>query len=231
MATARNLIERSFRLLGTHAQGENPSAEEINDGLKTLIDMLDAWSLDSQKIHFRVKDEIVLTPGQSSYTFGVGGNINSARPTKIISARIKQNDQEYDVEIMDVEKWSKIPLKTTQGTLPYALYAEGTFPLETLNLYYVPAQANTLVLYSEKPISTLTLNSEISFPPAYAKALRYGLARDLAPEYGMSVSPEIERGYMEAMELIEQRNSEDRLMDADHLKSRRQFNIYTGRYD
>ena len=149
MGTARELIIRSFRLLGTHAQGETPSATEMNDALLSLTEMLDTWSADGNKIHYRVKDELTLVPGQSSYTFGTGGDLNSARPSRIISAVVKESNQEYPMQIIGAEEWSKIPLKTTQGDLPHTLYVEGTYPLETLNVYYTPDTANTLVLYSE----------------------------------------------------------------------------------
>ena len=230
MGTARELITRSFRLLGTHAQGETPSSDEMNDGLTSLIEMLDMWSADGGRIHNRVKDELVLTPGTSQYTFGTGGDLNSARPSKIISAVMKEGNLEYPMELITVEEWSKIPLKTTQGDLPHSLYVEGTFPLETLNLYYTPDTANTLVLYSEKPFSTLTLGTTIQFPPAYTKAIRYGLAIELAPEYGVQLTQEIYQGYESSMMLIEQQNTQDHLMDADPLRTGTEWDYRTGEY-
>ena len=43
MTTARDLVTMSLRTLGVLHSGETPSAEEANDGLATLNQMLNSW--------------------------------------------------------------------------------------------------------------------------------------------------------------------------------------------
>jgi len=235
MATVRDKITSAFRLLGTHAQGETPSANDMNEALARALDMLDSWSADGKKIHYRIKDELTLVPGTASYTFGTGGDLNSARPSRVISVLLKLSDgTEHPLDIIGAAEWSRLQLKTLQNTIPEAVYFEGTFPLETLNLYYVPSAAETLVIYSEKPFTALTLSTTFEFPPSYAKAFRYGLALELAPEYGVQLSPDIYRGYTNAMDLLERRNTQDILMNSDPFGAAadqgKEYDILSGWY-
>ena len=52
MTTARTLITRSLRTLGVLHSGETPSAEEANDALDSLNEMLGAWIHDGLDIEF-----------------------------------------------------------------------------------------------------------------------------------------------------------------------------------
>jgi hypothetical protein len=52
MTTARELITQSLRTLGVLHSGETPSAEEANDGLTSLNQMLNAWIYDGIDMEF-----------------------------------------------------------------------------------------------------------------------------------------------------------------------------------
>ncbi len=52
MTTARTLITRSLRTLGVLHSGETPSAEEANDALDALNEMLGAWIHDGIDLEF-----------------------------------------------------------------------------------------------------------------------------------------------------------------------------------
>ncbi len=155
----------------------------------------------------------------------------SCETSRIITASLKVGSVEYPMKLIGAEMWAKLHLKTTQSDIPTMLYAEGTFPNETLNLFYTPGAANTLVLYSEKPFTTATLDTELSFPPAYLKAMRYGLAIELAPEYGVQISGDIYEGYRSAMAMLSRKNAQDTLMDANQVTGGRSYNILTGGYE
>lgn len=52
MTTARVLIEQSLRLIGVTASGEPPTAEEINDGLDTLNQMVSGLEAEGVHLNF-----------------------------------------------------------------------------------------------------------------------------------------------------------------------------------
>ena len=46
MATARDIVTRALRKRKVLSSGEDPTADELTDGLDALNDMLAAWSID-----------------------------------------------------------------------------------------------------------------------------------------------------------------------------------------
>lgn len=52
MTTARDLITMSLRSIGVLHSGETPSAEEANDGLATLNQMLNSWLYEGIDLEF-----------------------------------------------------------------------------------------------------------------------------------------------------------------------------------
>jgi hypothetical protein len=59
-----------------------------------------------------------------------------------------------------------------------------------LHLNPVPSAADTLVLYTWQQLSRFAATSDtFDLPPGYARAIRYNLALELAPEYGFRFQP------------------------------------------
>lgn len=52
MTQVRDIVTRSMRLLGVLQSGENPSAEESEDGMAALNDMLNAWADQGVDLEF-----------------------------------------------------------------------------------------------------------------------------------------------------------------------------------
>lgn len=235
MSTARDLINSSFRLIGVLAGGETASAQEMNDALATLNDMIDSWSNERLTIFNVAPETFPLVPAQQTYTMGTGGDFDTARPLKIENAKIQvvTNGQtnEYPLQISNQDQWADIRIKTVTTSLPSILYMDGAYPLQNLNLWPIPSVANSIILYSWKPLSDFsTLNTVASLPPGYSKALRYNLAIELAPEYGKQADQSVVAGAIEGKENIKRANITPRYMATDSALQdyRKPFNWLTG---
>lgn len=232
MSTARDLIRRSLLLIGAIAPGETPSADESSDALKTLNEMLDSWSNENLIINAKTRETFPLIPGKSSYTMGPSGDFNTLRPVKIDDFYVKDNETSVELPVASVnqDEWNSIRLKGTTSALPISIYAQGTAPLYTLNVWPVPSSANLLGIVSSKPLGQLaSLNTEIELPPGYLKAIRYNLAIELCPEYGREPSMVILKNADEGRENIKRTNIKPTYMETDMgLRARGMFNINTG---
>lgn len=234
MATVRDLITGSLRLLGAVASGEAPAPNELADGLSVLNEMIDSWSNESLMVYAQVRESFLLTAAQASYTIGTGGNFNTSRPTAldIASIEIQTNPlNEIAVEILNLAQWSEIAVKSTTGAIPTKIYLEDTFPLATVNLWPVPSVPNKLILYSTKPLSGFaSINDVVILPPGYAKALRYGLAIELAPEYAKQLDQSVVAGAIGSKAALKVINSEPNYLETDPalVVRGRSFNWRTG---
>lgn len=233
MATVRDLVKGSMRLIGAIATGENMTADELADGISALNDMLDSWSNEGLVVHARVREEFTLTPSDGTYTMGSSGDFNTTRPLEIEEATIEIQDAspyEVPLQMLSLSEWAAITDKATSTTIPTKIYIEGTNPLETINLWPVPSAANKLVLYSRKPFTNLSTGStSVTFPPGYQRALRYNLAIELAPEYSRPVNDAVAMIAAESKEIIKRTNIKPVYLQCDEmLTARRRYNIYTG---
>lgn len=229
--TVRELIKGSLRLIGAISSGETPSAAEEADALSSLNDLLESWSAEGFLVHQIVREVFPLVASQQAYTIGVGGNFNTARPMQIVEAGIIENGSEIPLEIITVQAWSEISIKTTTSNIPQKLYPQGSFPLEILSLWPVPSIANSLVTYSVKPLTAFAAVADnVSFPPGYARALRYNLALDMSPEYGRDPSAMIAMVAADTKADLKRKNIQPQMMSSDvsGMSGHNSFNIYTG---
>lgn len=229
--TVRDLISGSLRLIGALASGETPSGIESSDALSVLNDMLDAWSTDGYLINEIKRETFPLIPNQQTYTIGVGGDFNTARPTELVEVSVEQNGIELPIRVLNTQEWSQITYKATKSTLPQKLYAEGSFPLEKINLWPIPNVTNNLIIYSLKPLTNYSsVNDTISAPAGYARAMRYNLALELAPEYGKEPSALVLQAAIDSKADIKRINMQPVYLtsDAIGLTSKKSFNWLTG---
>jgi hypothetical protein len=229
--TVRDLITNSLRLIGAIATGETPSASELADGIVVLNDMLGSWSTDGLIIPQTVIEEFPLVPGKQSYTMGATGDFVSTRPMRIMEAGIKSNTSELPIEVIGVQEWSQITVKSNSSWLPQRLYADGSFPNQVINLWPIPSAPNTLVLYSLKGFTEFaTATDVIAFPPGYTRCLRYNLALELAVEYGKEPSPLVAAVAVDSKADLRRQNNQPVLMISDYfgLSGGRTFNWQTG---
>jgi hypothetical protein len=219
--TALDLITRSLKLIGVLSDGEAPSSSEANDALESLNDMIDSWSTQSLLIPNQIREVFPLVASQQTYTMGTGGNFNTSRPMSIIRGIIQLTNEtpvvELPMQMLTMEQYAGIILKGTPSTFPLAFYSDNAFPLTNISVWPVPTcSSNNLVLYSWKPLADLAaLTTVISLPPGYARALRFNLAIDLAPEYSKPLDETVAAKAIEAKADIKRMNQRPRFLQVD----------------
>ena len=193
MATERTVqqaINRAFGKLGIFAVGEPIPPEDNAIALICFQDMIAEWASDNLLIPFNTLENFTLVVGTVSYTVGetAGATLDTVRPENIDSAFIREDNQDYDVEIIGEQTYNNLALKSTSGR-PDNLYYNPTVPNGTIKLYPVPSTAAELYFSSEKPPTEPTtmianMMTSLGYPRNYHNIIMYNLAIELAPEYG-----------------------------------------------
>ena len=77
-----------------------------------------------------------------------------------------------------------------------------------------------------------TLATELHFPPGYLRAFRYNLATEMAPEFGVEPSPQVQRIAMTSKRNLKRINNPDDIMSMPYslIATRQRFNVYAGNY-
>lgn len=223
MTTARRLITRATQLIGVARTGEALSADEASDALDTLNDMLAGWSNSNLLITAYTRETFNLTAGDGTYTIGIGQDFNTVAPLHIVSAFTREATIDYPMEsITDVEYDRLVQKADSQGRPYYWNYDNAN----TIRIYPIPSTAYELHLLSEKPISAVGLDTELSFNPGWERAIRYNLALELAPEYGVEIPRSV--AIIAATSLAEIKRQVSRKRPIRKSEVGQVFNIYTG---
>lgn len=155
-------------------------------------DMLDEWQTDGLKIYQENILTLPLTIGQQTYTLGPQGTgaFQVTRPAKIQRAGMLLTGSnpvqppEIPISVLDYEGWANIRVKNIQGNYPLNVYPDYAYPSMTLYVYQIPGLACSMTLYAWNPLSTFPdLVTDVTFPPAYARAIKYNLAVAFTAEY------------------------------------------------
>jgi hypothetical protein len=229
-----DLIRGALRKLAVIDPSEDMSPSDAATGFEALNSMLDSWSLERLFVYDVQRQTFVLTPAQQSYTIGAGGNFNTTRPNRIDAAGLITvgSSDETPLDVLTDQRYQSIVQKTQAGD-PGGIWYEEQYPLGKIYPWPVADKAHTLALYTWIAVSQFAaLGSTISLPPGYERALRYNLALELAPEYGVDVSPKVEEIASESKSNIKTINYQPQELRCDDaLMPRRRngvFNPNTG---
>lgn len=228
--TARDLIRRALRLGGVIAAGETPSAEELNDSLADLNDMLDSFSNENLMIYANSIEQFPLINGQKTYGMGPSGDFDTVRPMGIDGVGLIVGDVEVPLQLLTIDEWQLVRFKTLLSTLPMKVYCEPKFPLYELNFYPGPSSVNNVVIYSHKQLLNFaSADTAVNLPPGYNQLLIYNLWIVLAPGYGRPVDSGVAAVASKAKSNVKRTNVKPRVMRTDPgVHNRRRYNVYRG---
>jgi hypothetical protein len=224
--TALDIITAGMRKAGILTKTESPSADEAQDGLEMLNDLLASNANEDLFVYARTLESFTLSGGVADYTIGSGGDFNTVRPVFIANAYVRIGTLDYPLSVIQDGDYADISLKNL-ASIPYWLNYTNAYPLATIKLYPVPSAGWTLFLLSEKPLSEFTLNQTVSLPPGWARYLKNQLAVEMAPEYGQQAPAETVDIAAKAMAAIKRGAARVKSMD-NHIDYGGLRNVFTG---
>lgn len=235
MTTAGDQIKRSLRLLGVLAEGETPSAETSQDALTALNQMIDSWSVERLAV-YSTQDQVFTWPaGQISRTLGPSGDFVGNRPVLLDDATYYKapSGVSYGIKFINQAQYDGIAVKTASSTFPQVIFVNMTNPNVEMYVYPRPLQDLEWHFISVDELTQpATLDTVLYFPPGYMRAFAYGLACELAPEFGVEPSPQVQRIAMTSKRNLKRINNPDDVMSLPYavVANRQRFNIYSGNY-
>jgi len=225
MPTALDLITRSYRLFGYLDPIETPEAEDANQGLETLNELVEHLGTMRQTVYIVERSAHPLSASTQSYTIGAGGVFNIARPQNIEYWSITPDRAAtpvYELPFrrpLTVEEWQRIPVKGTTGSYPTDIYYDHgwTAGLGTIQVYPIPTTSNPdLILYTPTALAAFAdLTTNYTFPRGYLRMLRYQLAVELAEEKGRPITDKLEKKATEALAAVKRANFRPKPMQFD----------------
>ena len=236
MASAGDIINGSLRLLGVLAEGETPSAETSQDALTALNQMIDSWNTERLAI-FSTQDQIFTwPPGVISRTLGPSGTFSGIRPIALDDStffRDASTGISYGIKIINQQQYNGIAVKTVTSSYPQVMWVNMTYPDIEMYVYPVPLRSIEFHFVSiDELTQPVNLATALAFPPGYLRCFRYNLACEMAPEFGVEPSPQVQRIAMTSKRNLKRVNNPGDVMALPYsiVGTRQRYNIFAGNY-
>ena len=234
--TAGDQINRALRLLGVLAEGEVPSAETAQDALMAMNQMIDSWNTERLSV-FCTQDQIFTWPaGLLSRTLGPTGDFIGLHPVLLDDAtyfRDPGTNVSFGIKFINQQQYNGIAVKTVTSTYPQVIFVNNTFPDIEMFIYPRPTRDLEWHFVSVQKLDIpANLATVLYYPPGYLRAFTYNLAMEMAPEFGIEPSQQVQRIAMTSKRDLKRINNPDDVMSMPYaiVATRQRFNIYAGNY-
>ena len=238
--TAGDQINRALRLIGMLAEGELPSTETANDCLVALNQMIDSWNTERLSV-FNTIDQVFTWPaGEIQRHLGPNGaslgGFDGIRPILLDDAtyfRDPGTNVSFGIKFINQQQYDGIAVKTVSSTYPQVMWINMEFPSIQMTVYPRPTRDLEWHFISVQELDQpATLITPMYYPPGYLRAFTYGLAMEIAPEFGVEPSPQVQRIAMTSKRDLKRINNPDDVMSMPYaiVATRQRFNVYAGNY-
>lgn len=238
MATysAGDQINRALRLLGVLAESETPSAAVSQDALMALNQLIESWNIERLSV-FNTIDQTFLWPvGEINRTLGPSGDFVGVRPVLLDDAtyyRDPTTNVSFGIKFINQQQYDGIAVKTVTSTYPQVMWINMEYPDISMTVYPKPTRELEWHFISVQELTQpATLATTLAFPPGYLRAFTYNLACEIAPEFGVEPSRQVQRIAMTAKRNLKRINNPDDIMSMPYslVATRQRFNVYAGNY-
>lgn len=238
MATysAGDQINRALRLLGVLAEEETASAAVSQDALMALNQMIDSWNLERLSV-FNTIDQTFLWPaGEILRHLGPSGEFVGLRPVLLDDStyyRDPGTNVSFGIKFINQQQYDGIAVKTVTSTYPQVMWINMEYPNISMTVYPKPTRELEWHFISVQELDQpATLATTLAFPPGYLRAFTYNLACELAPEFGVEPSKQVQRIAMTAKRNLKRINNPDDIMSMPYsmVVNRQRFSVYSGNF-
>lgn len=234
--TAGDQINSALRLIGQLAEAETPSAAASQDALAALNQMIDSWNTERLAV-FSTQDQVFdWPPNVLSRTLGPSGDFVGNRPILLDDATYfidTASGISYGIKIINQQQYDGIAVKTVTSTYPQVIWVNMSYP--NIEMYVYPKPTKVLewhFISVEELTKPALLSTTLAFPPGYLRAFKYNLACEIAAEFGVEPSPQVQRIAMTSKRNLKRINNPDDVMSIPYaiVGTRQRFNVFAGNF-
>lgn len=186
-----SIISAALRKLGVLELGATPDTDTVTNSAQILNIMIKAWQSSGIKLWTINEYTLPLVASKTLYTIGPASDLVTDKPLKVIQAWMRNISSDIDtpVSILSQQEYNLLGSKTSLGMVNSLRY-DSMATSGNMYLWNTPdtytASTYQLHFSAQRPMTDISISSDIpDFPTEWMQALVWGLADELAIEYGV----------------------------------------------
>lgn len=211
--SAESCIRKAMKDAGLLQRGDDPDSEQFADYQNRLNEMVLYAQAKGIKLWLQFLQSVTLVAGKSTYVFAPGGDINVAKPTRVIEGYFLDNTgNQRPLQTLAWDDWNKLSNKNQLGQINSYFTDKQAFQLN-VSFWLTPdtiAALGTaqLLVQQQQPTSTL-LTDSMQLPQEWGMWLHWGLADQISTGQPQAVQDRCEKKAKEAFETLNDWDVED----------------------
>lgn len=191
------IISAALRKLQVLELGATPDANTVTNAAQLLNIMIKAWQSNGIKLWTIDEYVLPLVASQKKYTISPSGSdLTASKPLKVLQAWLRNTsvtpNVDTPVSLLSRQEYNLLGSKSSTGTVNSIWYDPRATTGE-LYTYLTPdatcATNYQLYFVAQRPMTDVSLSSDIpDFPTEWTQSLVWGLADELAIEYGCHIN-------------------------------------------
>lgn len=182
--TRNDVIDAALRVLGVIGLGETPTSEDYTNCSQALNILIKAWAKKGYPLHTTSTQTINLVASTASYNL-------TTRPVRIFGAYLRDTSNiDRPLQLISNQEYDDLANKTTTGT-PNQIYYDNQLSAGTVYVYPAPDATSadyTIYVECQRMFYDMSASTDnFDFPQEWFQALKWGLAAEVAAEYGVSI--------------------------------------------
>lgn len=211
--TPNRIFRLALKDAGLLQQGAEPTAEQMQDGLERMADMIALWQTQGLKLWLNSMLSINLSAGVASYALGPGGAIITPKPTRVLDGWFVQpSGARYGLNLLGWNEYQSLGNLTQQGAIN-SFFVDKQQANVVVSFWQVPDSTAALgtaeLLIQRQAAAPSALDETVLFPTEWYLALRWGLADEFASGQPPLIADRCERKAREYRQLLEDWDVED----------------------
>lgn len=182
--TAERIIKMAYLDAGLVQQGDSPNGEQLADGMMRLNDIANLWQTQGLKLWLLYDLSVNLVAGQRVYTLGPGGDVDMAKPTRVLDScyYLDSSNVQRPLTLLSWDEYKRLGNVQQEGAINSIFVDKQATQLDVY-MWLVPdttaATGTVHVLIQRQVQNVVSLTDTMNFPPEWFMALRWGLADDI----------------------------------------------------
>jgi len=211
MTTGAVLVQDAMIQAGIVAATETINANDQALVLRRLNRMISSWDNEPLMLFALSGQSFTMVAGQADYPSST--YLTDGRPVSVDSITVRLSNIDYPVDIIDNQTWNAIPYKPTTG-IPSQCFIDTDYPTTTLRFYPAPYGAFTCFVQARTPLTaSIAAATDVVMPQGYEKAVIDNLAVDIAPSFGVEITPGMVQSAKESRAVLKRNNYNPLQMD------------------